>query len=165
MDLMSSFTAAKQAFDLLKIIKESHDESVIRKAAGELSEKITELQMLNAEISGLYQAERDVTIQLRDEKSKIEMFIVQAENYELHTTEGGSVVYRSKPSHDGDVQPHNLCAHCFGDHKISILQPSVARATASGFFVHYCPQCTNEYKIHKTQPITAHIPPPNRGGW
>lgn len=153
MDVFSGLTAAKQAFDLLKIIKESRDELVIRKAAGDLSEKITELQMLNAELSGLYQAERDITGQLREENGKIKMFIVQAENYELHKTEGGSVVYRPKSSSNDVIESHDLCAHCFGDHKISILQPSVKTIKSMGFSVHQCPQCKNEYRMNKAPPI------------
>ncbi|EIF1575427.1 hypothetical protein LFE07_003070 [Salmonella enterica] len=163
MDVMASIAAAKQAYDLLKVIKESHDESVIRKAAGELSEKITALQMLNAEISGLYQAEKDVTMKLRDENRKIEMFVVQAENYELHTTEGGSVVYRSKLPSDSVVQSHYLCTHCFGEHKISILQPGVETIKSMGFFVHHCPRCKNQYRMNKVPPLPdIHVPPLSR---
>ncbi|MDN0088375.1 hypothetical protein QVN42_13475 [Yersinia nurmii] len=159
MDVFSSLTAAKQAFDLLKIIKESRDELVIRKAAGDLSEKITELQMLNAELSGLYQAERYITGQLREENNKIEMFIVQADSYELHKTEGGSVVYRPKSSPDDVIEPHYLCAHCFGDHQISILQPSIQTVKSNNFFVHQCPRCQNEYRMNKVPPLPdVHIP-------
>lgn len=153
MDIMSGVAAAKQAFELLKVIKESHDQSIINKAAGELSEKITALQMLNAELSGLYQSEREVTVNLREEKAKIEMFAVKAENYDLHTTEGGSTVYRSKLTSDEVVKPHYLCAHCYSNKIISILQPGVQRTTAGGFFIHYCPQCKNEFKMTKTPSV------------
>ncbi|MGL9721996.1 hypothetical protein [Symbiopectobacterium sp.] len=84
MDVFSGLTAAKQAYDLLKVIKEARDDGVIAKAVGDLHHKITELQMLNAELSGLYQAEREVAVKLREEKAKIEMFTVNAANYELH---------------------------------------------------------------------------------
>lgn len=159
MDVFSGLTAAKQAYDLLKVIKDAHDEGVIAKAVGDLHHKITELQMLNAELSGLYQAEREVAMKLREEKTKIEMFIMQAENYELYTTEGGSTVYRSKESADGVITPHYLCAHCFGEHQKSILQPSVETIKSMNFFVHRCPRCKNEYRMNKVPPITdVHIP-------
>ncbi|EDV9691726.1 hypothetical protein KS35_001112 [Salmonella enterica subsp. enterica] len=163
MDVLSGLTAAKQAYDLLKTIKETRDDAVIATAVGDLHQRITELQMLNAELSGLYQAEKDVAMKLRDENRKIEMFIVQAENYELHTTEGGSVVYRSKLPSDSVVQSHYLCTHCFGEHKISILQPSVETIKSMGFFVHHCPRCKNQYRMNKVPPLPdIHVPPLSR---
>ncbi|MBC0853850.1 hypothetical protein [Pantoea stewartii] len=162
MDFMSGVAAAKQALELLKVIKESRDESVIRKAAGDLSEKITDLQMLNAELSGLYQSEREVTVKLREENAKIEMFAVKSENYELHTTEGGSTVYRSKTSSDEVVNPHYLCAHCYSNKIISILQPSTVTIQSAGFYVHYCPQCKNEFRINPVPPMKPVYMPPAR---
>ncbi|WP_440590443.1 hypothetical protein, partial [Salmonella enterica] len=64
MDVFSGIAAAKQAYELIKLITNTRDQAVINKAAGELSEKITELQITNAELAGLYQAERDVTVKL-----------------------------------------------------------------------------------------------------
>ncbi len=153
MDILSGFTVAKQALDLLKVIKEARDQVLIKQAAGELSEKITELQMLNAELSSLYQAEREVTMQLKKEKAKIEMFAVNAANYELHTSEGGSTIYRSKAAADSVVQHHYLCTHCYGEHVISILHPSTEKLKFGGFYVHYCPRCKNEYRMGKVPPM------------
>lgn len=163
MDVLSGLTAAKQAYDLLKTIKETRDDAVIATALGDLHHRITELQMLNAELSGLYQAEKDVAMKLRDKNRKIEMFAVQSENYELHTTEGGSVVYRSKPATDAIINAHYLCAHCFGEYQISILQPSVETIKSMGFFVHRCPRCKNEYRMDKVPPLPdVHVPPLSR---
>ena len=163
MDVFSGFTVAKQALELLKVIKEGRDDGLVKQAAGELYEKITELQMLNAELSNLYQSERQVTVKLREEKAKIEMFAVKAENYELHTTEGGSTVYRSKLSSDEVVKPHCLCANCFSNNVISILQPSTEKAAYAGFFINYCPQCKNEYRMSK-KPYKAPQTPRRIGG-
>ncbi|WP_312836669.1 hypothetical protein [Pantoea sp.] len=150
---MSGFTAAKQAYDLLKLIKESHDQAIISGAIGDLHGKITELQMLNAKLSGLYQSERDVAVKLREEKAKIEMFTVKAENYELHTTEGGSTVYRSKKPTGSTIPHHHLCTHCYSNSVISILQPGISTTKSAGYFVHYCPQCKNEYRMGKLPPV------------
>lgn len=165
MDFMSGVAAAKQAYDLLKVIKDSHDQAIISGAIGELHGKITELQMLNAELSGLYQSEREVTVNLREEKRKIEMFVVKAENYELHTSEGGSTVYRSKVAPDDVVKPHYLCAHCYGKSEISILQPNVSKGAYAGYFIHYCPLCKNEYKMSKVPPMDPVLPRPIGGVW
>lgn len=159
MDVFAGFTVAKQALDLLKVIKEGRDDALVKQAAGDLYEKITELQMLNAELSNLYQSERQITVKLTEEKAKIEMFAVKAENYELHTTEGGSTVYRSKKPAGSTVPHHHLCAHCYSNNVISILQPGISTTKAAGYYVHYCPQCKNEYRMFKIppmQPIKAH---------
>ncbi len=165
MDFMSGVAAAKQAYDLLKVIKDSRDQAIISGAIGDLHGKITELQMLNAELSGLYQSEREVAVKLREEKAKIEMFIVKAENYELHTSEGGTTVYRSKATADNDVKPHYLCAHCYSNCVISILQPRVGKGVYAGYFVHYCPLCKNEYKMSKVPPMDPILPRPVGGVW
>jgi hypothetical protein len=153
MDVMAGVALGKQIFELLKIIKDGRDDALVKEAAGNLSEKITELQMLNAELSGLYQSSRDIEVQLRDENNKIKMFVMQAENYELYTTAGNSIVYRPKPSSDEVVNSHYLCAHCFGEYKISILQPSIQTVKSNNFFVHQCPRCKNEYRMDKVPPI------------
>ncbi|MBW2958943.1 MULTISPECIES: hypothetical protein [Hafnia] len=159
MDFMAGVALGKQILELLNVIKEGRDDALVKEAAGNLSAKITELQMLNVELSGLYQEASNAQVKLRDENNKIKMFIMQAENYELYTTEGGSTVYRSKESADGVITPHYLCAHCFGEHQKSILQPSVETIKSMNFFVHRCPRCKNEYRMNKVPPITdVHIP-------
>jgi|GEM_PF-4895702 len=153
MDIFSGFTVAKQALDLAKVIKEGRDDGLVKQAAGDLYEKITELQLLNAELASLYQAERQITVKLTDEKAKIELFALRSADYEIHTTEGGSTVYRSKKPADSTVPHHHLCAHCYNTSVISILQPGISTTKAAGFWVHYCPQCKNEYRMTKLPPI------------
>lgn len=166
MDVMAGVAAVKQAYELIKVIKESHDESVIRKAAGDLSEKITDLQLLNAELSGRYQAERETAVKLREEKAKIEAFAVNAENYDIFTMEGGSVVYRSKKTSESSAPHHYLCAHCYQEQTISILQPSTEKYRSAGFFVSYCPRCKNEFRMGKVPPMQdVHIPPTSTRRW
>ena len=149
MDVITGINVAKQALELLKVIRDGRDEGLVREAAGQLSEKITELQMLNVELSGMYQAERQITMELREENKKIEMFALQAASYDLHTTDGGSTVYRSKKPAEPDVQFHYLCAHCYSGSKVSILQPKPERSQHGGFFIHYCPLCKNEFRMNK----------------
>lgn len=153
MDVFSGFTVAKQALELLKIIKEGRDDSMVKQAAGDLYEKITELQMLNAELSNLYQSERQVTIKLSEEKAKIERFNAKAADYEIYTSEGGSTVYRSIKPADSTVPHHYLCPHCYSNNEISILQPGINTTKAAGNYVHYCPLCKNEFRMNKVPPM------------
>lgn len=154
MDFMSGVAAAKQAYDLLKVIKDSRDQAIISGAIGDLHGKITELQMLNAELSGLYQSEREVAVKLREEKAKIEMFSIQAAEYEIHKTAASSVVYRSNSATNNEIGHYYLCAHCYQNRIISILQPSTDKLVKAGYFVHYCPACKNEFKMDKAQGIS-----------
>lgn len=140
--------AVQDAFALIKAIKETSDKKVINAATGSLYEKITELQMLNAELANLFQAEKRLTIQLRKEKEKGDLFITQSEKYEIVVTDGGSTVYRSKKSADTNNPFHHLCAHCYGNSIISILQPDTEKHMNAGFFIHCCPFCKQKFRMN-----------------
>ncbi|WP_145484240.1 hypothetical protein [Yersinia aldovae] len=150
----AAIAAAKEAYALVKVLKEARDQSVIDSATGRLNEKITELQMLNAELASLYHAERQVTMKLTDENAKIEMFSAQAAEYEIYRTAASSVVYRSKSATNNEIGHYYLCAHCYQNRIISILQPSTDKLVKAGYFVHYCPACKNEFKMDKSQGIS-----------
>ncbi|MFS1538894.1 MAG: hypothetical protein ACL7BU_09565 [Candidatus Phlomobacter fragariae] len=124
MDILSGVTLTKQCYDLLKVIISSRDVVIINQSVGELREKITDLQMLNAELASLYHAEKQITMELTNENAKIEIFANQSGNYEIHKSPAGSIVYRSKLSANDEVNLHYLCAHCYQNRVISILQPT-----------------------------------------
>ncbi|BCU90728.1 Uncharacterised protein [Yersinia pseudotuberculosis] len=151
MDITSGVVLAKQAYDLLKVIIGSRDAAVINSAVGELREKITDLQMLNAELAGLYHAEKQVTMKLADENTKIEMFASQAAEYEVHKTAAGSIVYRSKSPANDQVGHYYLCATCYQKREISILQPTgKVRTDALNNYCKqdFCPACETTYLMH-----------------
>lgn len=67
-------------------------------------------------------------------------------NYELITTEGGAVVYKSK------TEPaHFACPNCYKD-EISILQD---RRVVSGIFD--CPRCKNTFPIKPAQKVKRRV--------
>lgn len=159
MDIFSGVAVAKQAYDLVKVMRESRDQVVIDKAAGALREKITELQMLNAELSGLFHAERQITVELREENAKINMFTTQSSEYEIHKTSAGSIVYILKSTPKGEIPHHYLCAHCYQNRIISTLHPCDSR---SEFIEHFCPQCQNKYRMElrpREPEVPIHVPP------
>lgn len=153
----AAISVAKQAFDLIKILKDSHDKNVIKEALGDLSEKITQLQMANTELSSLYQAEREKTMGLTEEIKKFDMFIQQAANYEMCATEAGSVVYRFKPSPETNMPTHYICAHCYQHKIISILHPCTDRVASGGHFLNFCPECKTKFKMGKTPPMDPQL--------
>jgi len=160
MDLMSSVAITKQIFELLKTIKEGRDQKLVSDAAGDLSEKITALQMLNTELSGLYHSECQKTMALSQENSNIKMFISNAENYTLHKTPAGSITYIPKDTADNKVPLYYVCAHCYQKTIISMLQPDKKEG---GFHMLYCPECKNKYK-EKIMPLTPPVVPKQIGG-
>ncbi|HDC4533282.1 TPA: hypothetical protein O8T86_004017 [Enterobacter asburiae] len=147
----AALSAAKQAYDLLKIIQDGRDAALVSDAVSDLRQKITDLQMLNVELASLYHAEKELVMQLSEEKSKKEKFIQYANNYSIHKTEAGSTVYRFKDALNGSNEPHYICAHCYQNEKISILQPStkIARIFNHSYINAYCPSCSAEFVMHE----------------
>ncbi|MFS1583706.1 MAG: hypothetical protein ACL7AY_13725 [Candidatus Arsenophonus phytopathogenicus] len=123
MDLLSGVTLTKQCYDLLKVIIGNRDTVIINQAVGELREKITDLQMLNSQLAS------------------------QSANYEMHKTPAGSIVYRSKLSANDEVNLHYLCAHCYQNRVISILQPTGGKTNYNGkiFSTSICHSCDSNY--------------------
>ncbi|MGV3346394.1 hypothetical protein ACGVWS_11885 [Enterobacteriaceae bacterium LUAb1] len=166
----AAITAAKEAYELIKVLKNARDQTVVDNATGKLHEKIIELQMLNAELASLYHAEKQITIKLASENAKIEMFTAQAAEYEIHKTTAGSIVYRSKSPADNEVGCYYLCAHCYQERKISVLQPTGKTVPcSSGDYCQqsFCPSCNTQFVMHKIPPKERHIPGPVkfRGRW
>lgn len=147
----AALSAAKQAYDLLKIIQEGRDAALISNAIGELREKITELQMYNVELAGLYHAEKQLSMQLADKNAKNELFAQQAQDYAIYKTGAGSVVYRSEHGTDAEVKPHYVCAHCYQNKIISILQPSpkITKVFSQDFISAFCPACSSTFVMHE----------------
>ncbi|HBC1013491.1 TPA: hypothetical protein IGZ65_005291, partial [Escherichia coli] len=83
MDFSASVNVAKQCFELVNKAIKARDQKVIEAALNELQSRITELQMLNAELSGLYFDEKQITVKLRAAQRKFEEFVVDVRNYSL----------------------------------------------------------------------------------
>ncbi|WP_241610259.1 hypothetical protein [Rosenbergiella epipactidis] len=159
MDLMSGVAITKQIYDLLQTIKEGRDQKLVSDAAGNLSEKITALQMLNTELSGFYHSECQKTMKLSQENSKIKMFISNIEHYALHKTPAGSITYIPKDTPDNEVPLYYACAHCYQKAIVSMLQPD---KRDSGFHMLYCPECKNKFKQSLIPLKSPNMPNPFR---
>ncbi|HCR2147459.1 TPA: hypothetical protein OND30_004488 [Enterobacter kobei] len=164
MDVFSGITLTKQAYDLLKVIKDGRDQALVKQAAGELYEKITELQMLNAELAASFALEQEKVKQAEGELAKLKAFKSQAENYSLFTTEGEATIYRSnQPAGQNNVH-HFLCPNCFHNSVFAMLQPGTKNSASGGFFVSYCPVCQNEFRMAKI-PRRPPVSVPSSSGW
>lgn len=152
----AAFSAAKQAYDLLKIVQEGRDAALVSDAVNDLRQKITDLLMLNAELASLYHAEKELVMQLNEEKAIKEAFIQNAANYAIYKTEAGSIVYRFKELLNGSHEPHYICAHCYQNQKISILQPSpkITKIFTQDFISAFCTDCGATFIMHKAPCVT-----------
>ncbi|WP_140430285.1 hypothetical protein [Escherichia coli] len=112
--------------------------------------EVTGLQMLNAELANLYHQERDTALKLSEEKTIKEAFIKKAGDYTIHKTETGATVYRLQDPLKGCNDNYYLCANCFQNEKISILQPSAKIVTIFNcpYISAYCPACSAEFIMH-----------------
>ncbi|MED8993909.1 hypothetical protein RCM47_05405 [Escherichia coli] len=162
MDFSASVNVAKQCFELVNKAIRARDQKVIEAALNELQSRITELQMLNAELSGLYFDEKQITVKLRAEQRKFEEFVVDVRNYSLFTTPGGSTVYRSQTPDRTVAPPHYLCPHCHGNYNKSVLQPEPEVTIRSRFSVFYCPRCHNKYLMDEKEPVSRKSHPAGR---
>ncbi len=71
-----------------------------------------------------------------------------------------AVVQRSQGDGDGaDPPPPYFCAHCFGERRESILQPTDNRLE------QHCPACKTTYQIVKPDKARVYIAPVNRDRW
>ncbi|EMQ1857118.1 hypothetical protein WEV46_004607 [Salmonella enterica] len=153
MDLLSGVTLFRQAFDLLKLIQETRDKKRIDEAVGELRQKITELQMLNSELSNSLQASLTVNRELTEKINKLDDFAAKSKLYIPYATAGGSWVYTLDAVENSKEPRLYVCPHCYEDHVISFLQPNTNISFNGGYFIHYCPRCRNEYFTDEVPPI------------
>lgn len=153
MDLMSGVSLFRQAFDLLKLIQETRDKKRIDEAVGELRQKITELQMLNSELSNRLQANLTVNRELTEKINKLDDFAAKSKLYIPYATAGGSWVYTKDAVVNSKEPRPYVCPHCYEDHVVSFLQPDTRLSFKGGYFIHYCPRCRNEYLTDEVPPI------------
>ncbi|MGL5344810.1 MAG: hypothetical protein ACRC9O_09445 [Plesiomonas sp.] len=62
----------------------------------------------------------------------------QLMRYELYQLPSGAMVYQLKLAHHNEEPYHQICAHCYGLKRISILQPD---APHNGYKILVCSAC------------------------
>lgn len=136
-EVYAGLSAIKTAFDIAKGLKDIHDATVRNAAVIELQEKILSAQEAQATLV-------DRVRELEKEVADFETWKAEKERYELKALGWNAFAYMLKPDARGSEPPHWVCANCFGQNRISVVQhTSIKRGEGIGFF---CPACRAEIR-------------------
>jgi hypothetical protein len=138
-EIYGGLTAAKAAFDIAKGLKDIHDATLRNAAVIELQEKILSAHETQA---ALVDRVRD----LEKEVAAFEAWETEKKKYKLYHLGWAAYAYMLKLDTRGCEPPHWICAKCFSDKRIFIIQ--MIMFDGQKFL---CPSCKNDV----TPPGTA----------
>jgi hypothetical protein len=151
-ETIAGLGALKTAFDMTKALKDIDDRVRFNDARMELQERILEAQQAQAT---LLERIGDLEKQI----ASFEKWETEKENYQLVSIYAETMAYARKPSADGSIPPHYICANCYEDRKKRILQ----RADAAHVF---CPECKTRIRFDSDEAKNFRRPiGPNSSGW
>lgn len=136
-EIATAVTSAKGLIDLVRASSDLRNRTDIAAAIAAVQDsllaaqgKALQAQEKNAELASEVQ-------RLKDELATVQSWAERSSNYELITTGGGAIVYRSRQA------PHHfVCPSCLERREIQILQD---RRVWSGLFE--CPACKVHYPV------------------
>lgn len=145
--LAGAYQGLKATKDILTTLFDAKVDSEVKPKVLEAQAKLGEVQdalfMLRERLSELQQ-ERDL---LRQELAGAKDWQNQVNKYELHSTQGSSVVYKYKSEPE-----HFACPSCFNKHEVHILQDNRVMAGT-----YKCTGCGSNFPI---EPPTSRSPIP-----
>lgn len=152
-EIVASMTAVRESLNLIKIINEAKTDAEIRNATFELQRKLQDIQLDNLKLIDLVYEYKSRVDELTEEVDKKVSFGSKAEHYSPRTLESGTFTYINNSHIDKCDKPHYLCASCYGQAVISVLQPNANNPFNRGYFIYYCPRCSSEFRMYKTPPV------------
>ena len=130
-EIYGGISALKAAFDIAKGLKDINDATVRNTTAIELQQKIMAALVTQSTL-----LER--ISELEKEMARFEKWEAEKERYELKNLGRASAfAYMLKPDTRGSEPPHWVCANCYRQRQISIVQHT-AGPTRPGYA---CPAC------------------------
>jgi hypothetical protein len=158
---ISSLSAAlgslKAAKDIAEAMVGLRDAAAFQDKRLEFQSRILDAQnsvfAANEERAALVETVR----QLKEEVARLKAWDAEEERYELKVIPGfhKALAYALKPAMQGTEPPHWLCACCFKNRKISILQPETH--SPGGASVLLCHECGADLLINGAR-ITGAAP-------
>lgn len=123
LSLASTLAAFRLAVDAARAALSARDDKLINDAISDMNDRFRDVQTrclaLQEKEFSLAQSERD----LKEKVRQLEKRNADLDNYEVHRTARGGVVYRSKtPLADGQA-PIDICANCVAQGVKTFLQP------------------------------------------
>lgn len=122
-EIAASMTAVRESLNLLKTINNAKTDAEIRNATFELQRKLHDIQMDNLKLIDLVYSHKikvDELTQKIDEKTAFES---KVKGYCPHTLESGTFTYINNSNVNESNNVHYLCANCYQQRIVSILQP------------------------------------------
>ena len=133
-EILAGLSGFKALYDAAKALKDMNDATIRNAAVIELQEKI--LAAREAQ-SALLERVSD----LEKEVASFEAWNAQSKRYELKELGSGSLAYMLKRDTRDAEPPHWICATCYGQHRVSIIQ----HTKTPGHGLRYrCPVCNTE---------------------
>lgn len=152
-EIVTSMSAVRESLSLLKVINDAKNDSELRNATLELQRKLQDIQMDNLKLIDLVYSYKAQVNELNQKVNEKVSFETKIEAYSPYTFESGTFTYINNSAIDGNDKPHYLCANCYEQSIVSILQPNATNPTYGGYFVYYCPKCSCDYRMNHTPPI------------
>ncbi len=133
-------STTKTLYELSKTLKEAKDEFEKEQALLDLHRKISSLQQEMISLKEEHIALLDFKCEAIKEGFQLTKDESWKDNYSLHETTSGVMVYISKPQPDPPTPVHHICPNCYENGIKSILQPD---NSAMQFIKHdfICPKC------------------------
>lgn len=156
-ELSAAMTAIKETAGLAKVINDAKTDAEVKAATIELQNKLITLQAECFALGDVIRNRDEEAMLLKAKIAEYEDFKAESAGYELHQTEGLTLVYSKLVAIDGTDMFVHACPHCYQQRKLSLLQPGVDKSSKGSYWVHYCPSCKSEYKMDKTPAANASI--------
>jgi hypothetical protein len=138
-----ALTSLRSLYDISKDIRNSSDPEKLKIAAGQMFE----LAIAAREQVAALQEERNAAVTeltaLKAEIEKADRFDEKAEAYTRERNGSGAVIYREKDAGGPQGQSPYFCPNCFGNKKLSMLNPAKGANTRLGVYDFACGACGN----------------------
>lgn len=123
MSLAAAIAACRAALDTAKAAIAARDDRLIEDAVRDMKDRLMDVTdralALQEKQSALADRERQLEEQVRDLQKRN----ADLDNYELHRTARGGLVYRSKAPLEPGQAPVDICANCVAQGVKTFLQP------------------------------------------
>jgi hypothetical protein len=133
-ELFAGLSALKAAFDMSQTLSNIHDVTTRDRAVIELQKEILSAQA--AQI-GLVERVRE----LEKEVAGFETWDAEKQRYELKSLGWGAFAYMLKPAERGIRPPHWVCANCYEQRHVAIIEFIMAPNQGHRW---RCPSCKND---------------------
>lgn len=121
-EIADAINSAKSLTAQLKQLESLTNYGELMQSATALQEQLSQALMANATGAQEKMALLSEKQALSEEVNKLKNWETKSQNYELHSPGIGLFVYASKPGVQPNTPPHWVCANCFHQQVVSILQ-------------------------------------------